>query len=286
MDAFPLHQRLYKDVKDKDKNLRSLLYHEWASWNKWYKYQPIESIRDYFGEQIAFYFAWLGFYTSWLLIATVFGVAVFLYGVIYSLNLPVVQQICNMNDTLLCPSCEECPLMPLNKTCSEAHWSFMFDHSGSVIFAIFMSIWAVAFLEFWKRQTAHLSYRWSMDDYEEEDAYPRPEYCAKATTTRRNPITKQKEPYFSKKKQKTRMCVSMVTLLVLIFVVLIFVASCIIYRSLVNATITHIGQTHVNNSIVFSNFSIDSKWKPYLQKNARMLSSGSAAVLNLSGLLR
>ena len=90
------------DVPRSQLNRRQILYHYWAAWGKWYKYQPLDHIREYFGEkvrktfiflgktcwelkllrfQIAIYFAWLGFYTGWLLPAAVVGVLVFLYGV-------------------------------------------------------------------------------------------------------------------------------------------------------------------------------------------------------------
>lgn len=41
-------------------NPRQVLYHYWARWGTWYKYQPLDHIREYFGEKIGIYFAWLG----------------------------------------------------------------------------------------------------------------------------------------------------------------------------------------------------------------------------------
>ena len=40
--------------------LNPALFQYWARWGKWKKYQPLDHIREYFGEKIAIYFAWLG----------------------------------------------------------------------------------------------------------------------------------------------------------------------------------------------------------------------------------
>jgi hypothetical protein len=62
--------------------MRRLLYEHWANWRNWYKVQPLDYIRVYFGEKIGLYFAWLGYYTYMLIPASVLGLAVFIYGLI------------------------------------------------------------------------------------------------------------------------------------------------------------------------------------------------------------
>jgi len=44
----------------------------------------------YFGEKIALYFAWLGHYTSWLMIASVVGFLVSIYGLVLITNDTIV----------------------------------------------------------------------------------------------------------------------------------------------------------------------------------------------------
>lgn len=59
--------------------MRHTLYTHWASVRKWYRYQPLDYIKEYFGVKIGLYFAWLGFYTYMLLLASVVGVFCFIY---------------------------------------------------------------------------------------------------------------------------------------------------------------------------------------------------------------
>ncbi|KAK2538718.1 Ano7 [Columba livia] len=96
--AFPLHEGPYKLQLEEPAagslSQRQVLFQYWDSWGKWSKYQPLDHIRKYFGEKVAFYFAWLGFYTGWLLPAAVVGMVVFITGIFLMFSDVPSQEIC------------------------------------------------------------------------------------------------------------------------------------------------------------------------------------------------
>ena len=60
------HLQLKNEYLLQNQNPRATLNKTWSSYRIWYKNQPIELVKNYFGEKIAFYFAWLGAYTTFL----------------------------------------------------------------------------------------------------------------------------------------------------------------------------------------------------------------------------
>uniref|UniRef100_A0A8C4HYC0 Anoctamin n=1 Tax=Dicentrarchus labrax TaxID=13489 RepID=A0A8C4HYC0_DICLA len=218
--AFPLH--------DHSVNLRTHfpsycerynLYNHWARFLCFYKEQPLNLIRKYYGEKIGIYFAWLGFYTEMLFFAAVMGVICFTYGVLsYDDNISS-KEICDADiggSIVMCPLCDKkCPFWRLNSTCLSSWQSHLFDNEGTIFFAIFMGIWVTLFLEFWKRRQARLEYEWDLVDFEEEQQQLqiRPEFEIRCTNRRLNKITQEMEPYLPVTSKCARFCLSAATVI-------------------------------------------------------------------------
>ena len=89
-----------------------------------------------------FQFILAGFYTGWLLPAAVVGVLVFLYGVITMNFNQVANEVCTEGHNFkMCPLCGECEDWTLSDICVFKKIAYLFDHPGTVFYAIFMSFW-------------------------------------------------------------------------------------------------------------------------------------------------
>ena len=217
--------------------MRKYLYESWARPRQWYKYQPLHTIRDYYGEEVAMYFAWLGFYTKMLIIPSIVGVLTFIAGTISAQWQPLVNHLCNEEnhkDWKLCRMCNDpsCPFGDLQEQCSLAKSTAVFDNYGAIVFSVFMAVWGVVFLEMWKRYEAELANRWNTGDDEFTQDIVRPSFAVNVRHTRLNPVTKKYEPHIPRRVFLKRFAASTASVFVFCcFCSRIFAARCSSARS-------------------------------------------------------
>ncbi|KAI3371236.1 hypothetical protein L3Q82_023855, partial [Scortum barcoo] len=160
-----------------EKKKQRELKESWARWTACLQGQPINAVRSYFGEKVALYYLWLGWYTFLLIPPALIGVIVFLYGLAFFNSSPLIKEVCEA-DIVMCPLCDKrCKVWQLSDTCTYAKVSLLFDNNGTVLFAMFMAVWATLFLEFWKRHRASYVCEWKVSDWCEEEEELNPGNC-------------------------------------------------------------------------------------------------------------
>ncbi|XP_060770890.1 anoctamin-5 isoform X1 [Neoarius graeffei] len=255
--AFPLHDcRYWTKSRDPNReNERYNLYRYWARFFRFYKEQPLDLIRRYYGEKIGIYFAWLGFYTEMLFYAALVGLLCFIFGLGTYNDAVWTSEICNETiggQIIMCPLCDKkCGYWKLNSTCNSTWQSHLFDNKATVFFAIFMGIWVTLFLEFWKRRQARLEYEWDLVDFEEEQQrlQLRPEYETKCTGRRLNRVTREMEPYLPVTSKCARACVSGTTVLFWISLIIASIIGVIAYRLAVFAALASVMKDSPTNKL-------------------------------------
>eukprot|EP00924_Labyrinthula_sp_SR-Ha-C_P011526 snap_masked-scaffold_17-processed-gene-0.37-mRNA-1 protein AED:0.35 eAED:0.35 QI:0/-1/0/1/-1/1/1/0/1088 len=166
--------------------------------------QPIEDLRNYTGEKIAYYFAFLEFYSMWLIPTALAGIIVFafqlsdLYRQTGSLNIvtnSVAVQLVNLTQPASTISREELEDLVEEQPFTTERTPFAVDLSENFIlynlvptelphlvpaYSVLIALWAAFFLEFWKRRENILSFKWGTGGYTRE-AVVRPEFESKFT---------------------------------------------------------------------------------------------------------
>ena len=265
--AYPLHEGPDSlEPEERVTNDRQRLRCDWARFGRIFKYQPYEAVKDYFGSAIGLYFAWLGFYTAWLVPCALAGLLVFLYGVGASGDQEPVKDLCNADNVgkwIMCPLCDrQCDYWNLTDSCLYARVTFWFDNEGTLAIALFTSIWATLFLEFWKRRQVVLAHEWHVEGFEEGEEQLRPEYVATVTRLKKNPVTGKMEPREPKSARYGRFAAvgSIVTFMILL--VIACVVGVIVYRAAVFAVLSAFDHRDI-------------------RLRAKMITTATAALLNL-----
>ncbi|XP_046544357.1 anoctamin-4-like isoform X4 [Haliotis rubra] len=256
--AYALHEGNFKSdhslLTRGKANDRHLLYEVWAKPSMWYKFQPLDYIRRYFGEKIGIYFSWLGYYTSMLIPSAIIGLVVTFFGLGTLWDDVPSQEICLLDkagNTTMCPLCDKrCSFWRLKRSCLYSQVTYLFDNPATVAFAVFMALWATFFAEMWKRRQAEIEYDWDVADFEEEETL-RPEFEASVTRMKKNPINHTalaviEEPYLS---LGSRLCRYMSSLWVVLFMLCVVVAAVfgvIVYRITVSALLYGTDQEEIS----------------------------------------
>lgn len=177
--------------------------------------QPLRAVRDYFGECIAFYFAWLACYTQLLVLPAVGAVAAAVYAF-------------DRDD----------PVFAVPRT---------FYRSGSVertrfsitpaAFTVGLSVilWGLVFAKYWERQSVWYQLEWGtavLDDG--EDVHERPGFWGER---RLNPVTHEVETHYSSRKRLARQLGSLAVLALLMATNVVVV----IVLVLVQGSLVHYG---------------------------------------------
>ncbi|KAJ3328165.1 hypothetical protein HDU76_010474 [Blyttiomyces sp. JEL0837] len=170
-------------------SLRGLLIRDFVNSKSLVQY-PLDLMRDYFGEKVAFYFVYLDFYNTWLMISSIFGVITFIVGIV---SVATTNQDFSTN------------------------WRRLFDNALSPYFGLAMSLWSVLYLEFWKRRNSFYAYKWSVNGCETIESR-RLDFTP--TGQRRSPVTGKLELIFPEHLRTRRKVFS--SLIVIPFVGLVF----------------------------------------------------------------
>ena len=88
-----------------------------------------------------------------------------------------------------------CGTWTLRDSCLYSQITYLVDNEATFLFSIFMAIWTVLFIEFWKRKQSKLQFEWDTGDNQKKIETVRPEFELKVKTKRQNPVTLEQEPY-------------------------------------------------------------------------------------------
>mmetsp|Transcript_17284 Transcript_17284/g.40673 ORF Transcript_17284/g.40673 Transcript_17284/m.40673 type:complete len:681 (-) Transcript_17284:525-2567(-) len=179
---------------------RQTLQNTWAK--SWTKAQPMDQIREYFGEKVALYFTWLGFYTTMLWLPALVGIML---------------------------------------TASQIYTSYYtgsLDNPWVPLYCAFTALWASAYLCGWRRLENKLKLEWATSEFEEMEE-EREGYIKDVRTM--NPITSEEEWTSSSRERYVKIALSSIVVLFFIIAVITVVSGIMAFKSELGKTFAFLG---------------------------------------------
>eukprot|EP01135_Chromosphaera_perkinsii_P007078 Nk52_evm17s684 gene=Nk52_evmTU17s684 len=223
-------QAATSDTVSKYPHIRSALYHKWAHIGNIFKYQPIHLIREYFGEKIAFYFAWMGFYVTWLIVPSLIGLLYLFYGLGTYDDVDFSEKACASGKHLCSTTDEDLApdtLETLGEQCTGIKAATIFDNELTVPYSIFLALWTFLLLEFWKRTTTFYAFHWNVIGLQNQETNRVQYYGTKETL---NPVTGETEVVYPASKRLRKYLGSFAVITLLTGCVIITLIAIIVYR--------------------------------------------------------
>ena len=112
------------------------LKNEWANFGNLFGGQPLNKIRNYFGEKSALYFSWMEMYKNFMISAGILGL--------------IIQIL-------------------LFLRYFEVTENGRISQAGQVFFALFLAFWGMCFDQLWRRREKILAWEWGTTEFYEEE---------------------------------------------------------------------------------------------------------------------
>lgn len=256
--GYPPHDGDY-DEKD-TKSLRAKLHEYWARYSNWYIISPVDTIQSYYGEEVGLYFAFMTLYTASLAIFSVVGIIGILYGIStlhQSTENGYIKELCSLNNVTMCPICNDgCPFFAASDNCMAAKILHMFDNGWTVPYSCLVSVWAIIFLELWKRIQYRLTFKWNCSEFDTPDDYVRPAYIEKSNgTLKYRPSKLRYEVHIPAHERRKGFGFSCVTILFFLSLVIMAVFSCMFFQLWLSALLLP-----RNDMTLFDNTAMEAFW--------------------------
>jgi anoctamin-10/anoctamin-7 len=160
--------------------------------------QPLNAVKNYFGEKIGLYFCFLAHYTSWMLPIALIGIGIFID--------MIVRSVKDKDGLIFQVS----------------------TYQGSAIYSIIISLWCQLFLTYWSRREKYLAYSWGMEGYEKLEK-DRAEFIGEEI---QSVVDGKKIKYFDNYSKYSRQFISFIVLIFTVAVVVCFISFVIYWRSI------------------------------------------------------